>query len=44
MGKIVIIAALDATFERKPFGNIAKILPLAEKVEKLSAVCVFCYQ
>jgi len=40
-GKIVIIAALDATFQRKPF-DVINLLPLAEKVIKLSAVCVVC--
>ncbi len=38
-GKIVIIAALDGTFQRKPFGAILDLIPLAEFVVKLSAVC-----
>ena len=38
-GKIVIIAALDGTFQRKPFGAILELIPLAEFVVKLSAVC-----
>jgi thymidine kinase len=38
--KIVIIAALDGTFQRKPFGNILNLIPKAEKVTKLNAVCV----
>lgn len=42
MGKIVIVAALDATFERKPFGNICQLVPLAENIHKLSAVCLSC--
>ena len=42
LGKIVVVAALDGTFERKPFGNIVSLIPLAEKVSKLSAVCVYC--
>lgn len=42
LGKIVIIAALDATFQMKPFGNICELLPLAENVKKLSAVCLDC--
>ena len=42
MGKIVIVAALDGTFERKPFGNILELIPLAEDVTKLSAVCTKC--
>ena len=42
MGKIVVVAALDGTFERKAFGNIISLIPLAEKVTKLCAVCVYC--
>jgi thymidine kinase len=41
-GKVVIVAALDGTFERKPFGNILNLVPLAEVVTKLSAVCMVC--
>ena len=40
-GKIVIVAALDATFQRKPF-EVINLLPLAEKITKLTAVCVVC--
>mmetsp|Transcript_38459 Transcript_38459/g.44074 ORF Transcript_38459/g.44074 Transcript_38459/m.44074 type:complete len:146 (+) Transcript_38459:15-452(+) len=40
LGKIIIIAALDGTFERKPFGRILELIPLAESVTKLDAVCV----
>jgi len=43
-GKIVIVSALDGTFERKPFGKILNLIPLAEKVDKLNAVCTVCYQ
>lgn len=28
-GIVVIIAALDSTFQRKPFGNIINLIPLA---------------
>jgi thymidine kinase len=28
-GKIVIVAALDGTFQRKSFGNIINLLPIA---------------
>ena len=31
-GKIVIIAALDGTFQRKPFKSILELIPLAEEV------------
>ena len=41
-GKIVMIAALDGTFQKKPFGNILGLIPIAESVKKLSAVCVYC--
>jgi thymidine kinase len=37
-----VIAALDGTFERKPFGDIVNLISMAEKVKKLSAVCVYC--
>lgn len=43
-GKTVIVAALDGTFQRKPFGNILNLIPLAESVVKLHAVCMQCYK
>ncbi|KAJ8362633.1 hypothetical protein SKAU_G00114640 [Synaphobranchus kaupii] len=43
-GKIVIVAALDGTFQRKPFGNILSLVPLAESVVKLNAVCTHCFK
>lgn len=42
MGKIVIVAGLDSTFQRKPFGEIPNLIAIAEKVEKLTAVCLEC--
>jgi len=41
--KTVIVAALDGDFQRKAFGNILQLVPLAESVVKLSAVCMNCY-
>jgi len=41
-GKTVVVAALDGTFQRKPFGNVLELVPMAEKVTKLSAVCMIC--
>ena len=41
-GKIVIIAALDGTFQRKPFGRVHELIPIAESVTKLCAVCIVC--
>jgi thymidine kinase len=42
-GKVVIVAALDGTFRRKSFGNILQLVPLAESVTKLTAVCMMCF-
>ncbi|KAK7002765.1 thymidine kinase cytosolic [Biomphalaria glabrata] len=42
-GKIVIVAALDGTFQKKGFGDILNLVPLAEHVLKLTAVCMNCY-
>jgi thymidine kinase len=39
---VVIITALDGTFQRKPFGNILSLVPMAESAIKLSAVCIDC--
>lgn len=44
LGKIIIVAALDGTFQRKAFGNILSLVPLAESVVKLHAVCMQCYK
>ncbi|EGG14497.1 hypothetical protein DFA_12272 [Cavenderia fasciculata] len=44
LGKIVIVAALDGTFQRRPFGSVLELIPLAENVTKLHAVCMICYQ
>lgn len=41
-GKIVIVAALDGTFERQPFGGVLELVPLSEEVTKLKAVCQQC--
>ena len=41
-GKVVIVAALDGDFARHPFGRIPHIIPLAESVTKLTAVCSRC--
>ena len=35
IGKVVLIAALDGTYQRKPFQNIMNLVPLAENVTKL---------
>ncbi|XP_063444542.1 thymidine kinase, cytosolic-like [Mytilus trossulus] len=41
-GKTVIVAALDGTFQKKGFGNILNLVPLAENVIKLTSVCMGC--
>ncbi|CAG5128896.1 unnamed protein product [Candidula unifasciata] len=43
-GKVVIVAALDGTFQKKGFGDILNLVPLAEHVMKLTAVCLKCYK
>ncbi len=43
-GKHVLVSALDATFQRKPFMNVLELIPLAENVIKLTAVCSDCHQ
>ena len=42
MGKVVIIAALDATFQRKPFNRVCELVAIAENVKKLHSVCNIC--
>ena len=42
LGMVVVVAALDGDFQRKPFGKICELVPLAESVTKLSAVCTSC--
>ena len=41
-GKIVMVSALDGTYQRKGFPNILTLIPLAEHVVKLTAVCMLC--
>lgn len=41
-GQIVVVAALSGTFERKQFGDILNLIPMAEKVDVLTSVCSFC--
>lgn len=43
-GRIVVVAALDGNYLRKPFGSILDLVPLAEDVTKLTAVCMGCHQ
>lgn len=43
LGKTVIIAGLNSTFEKKPFPSISECFALAEEIIKLNAVCIKCY-
>lgn len=38
----IIVAGLDGDSERKPFGDILRLIPYAEEVERLSAFCAVC--
>jgi len=42
MGKRVIVAGLDLTFAEEPFGAMPTLMALADRVDKLHAVCVKC--
>ena len=41
-GLTVIISALNGTSEKKPFPSVQSIIPLADTIDKLSAVCTSC--
>jgi thymidine kinase len=41
-GKRVIVAGLDLTFAEEPFEPMPKLMALADRVDKLQAVCVVC--
>lgn len=38
----VIIAGLDTNFRAEPFGSMPTLLAIAERVQKLSAICMVC--
>lgn len=42
MGKRVIVAGLDLTFAEEPFGPMGSLMSVADRVDKLHAVCVRC--
>lgn len=41
-GKTIIISALNATSERTAFDNIQALIPHAEEIIKLNAICIDC--
>ncbi len=44
LGKRVVMAGLDTTFNAEPFGPIPALMAIADEVTKLSAVCMVCGQ
>ena len=38
----IVISGLDGTSERTPFGDMLRLIPHAEEVERLSAFCAEC--
>lgn len=40
--KHVYICGLDGDFKRNKIGNILDLIPLCDKVEKLTSLCMFC--
>ena len=43
-GKRVIISALDGDFMMRPFGDVLQLVPKADSVIKLNAVCALCHK
>jgi thymidine kinase len=40
--KKVIVVGLDGDFERKPFGDILELIPMADEYRKMKAICYYC--
>jgi thymidine kinase len=38
----IVVAGLDGTSDRKPFGDMLRLIPHAEEVERLTAFCSVC--
>ncbi len=41
-GVVVVVAGLDVTFDARPFEPLPTLAALAERVDKLTAVCAVC--
>lgn len=41
-GKVVVVNALNSTFQRQPFDIVSRLLAVSEKITHLSAVCTSC--
>ena len=42
-GKSLIIGGLDGDYRQQPFGEILDLIPLADRVTRLSAFCQVCH-
>ncbi len=42
LGKIIIVAALNGTYKREPFPVVTELIPLAEEIINLKAICSIC--
>jgi thymidine kinase len=42
LGKRIIMAGLDTTFNAEPFGPVPALMAISDEVTKLSAVCMTC--
>ena len=42
LGKIIIIAALNGNSNRETFGEVINLVPMAESIKKLNAICLDC--
>ena len=42
IGKKVYVCGLDGDFERKKFGQILDLIPMCDKVHKLTSLCSLC--
>jgi thymidine kinase len=41
-GMVVMVAGLDVTFDGQPFEPLPALMALAERVDKLTAICAMC--
>jgi thymidine kinase len=41
-GVVVVVAGLDVTFDGRPFEPLPSLMALAERVDKLTAICTVC--
>lgn len=41
-GKNCIVVGLDGDAQRRPFGHLLEIIPLCNKVTKLTSMCAYC--